>query len=315
MNTKLGKTLLLAPTLLLALAACGSQGGGSSVAATTAAANNDMAVNEGGPGVGAPRELANNAAGAAKDASGYQSPASLRQPAIISTGSVSLESKDVGQLRFDVQKAVDQNNGQITDENTETDNHGAVVRSRLVVRVPSADFGQTMSDLEKTGQLISSTRKSQDVTTRVIDTAARVKAQQASVRRIRLLLGHANSINEIMSIESELTQRTADLDSLRQQQTYLADQTSYATITVSLQKLTVLVPPKPAHPKQHTGFLAGLHRGWSGLADFGNGLATVVGLLLPVGILLLLLGWPIAWAVRRWRPFTQSRTARTPSAP
>ena len=247
-------------------------------------------------------DLSANGAGAAERA-----PVSYAQPATISTGDVALQSPDVGQLRFDVQKVVDVHSGTITDENTETDQHGAVVRSRLVVRVPSSDFGATMSALEKAGELLSSTRKSEDVSTQVIDLTSRVQAQAASVRRIRLLLGRANSINEIMSIESELTQRQGALDSLRRQAAYLRDQTTFSTITVSLEQTPPTPVPKPV--KHHdSGFLAGLHRGWDGLASFGNGAATALGLVLPTAVLLTLIGVPVLLITRRWRP-TAGRNA------
>ena len=47
-----------------------------------------------------------------------------------------------------------------------------------------------------------------------------------------------------MAIESELSQRQADLDSLEQQAAYLADQTSMSTIVVSIDQ----IPAKKAAP-------------------------------------------------------------------
>src|SRR5262249_60272583 len=79
-----------------------------------------------------------------------------------------------------------------------------------------------------------STVSTQDVTSQVIDVAARLRSEQASVDRVRALLAQATSIGEIVSIESELTQREADLESLESQQANLNDLTALSTITATL---------------------------------------------------------------------------------
>ena len=63
-----------------------------------------------------------------------------------------------------------------------------------------------------------------------------------------------------MSIEGQLAQREADLESLQAQQRALSAQTSFATITLSLVALTAPVAkPKPA---DRGGFVGGLADGW-----------------------------------------------------
>ena len=157
---------------------------------------------------------------------------------IIATGAISLTSKDVGETRREVQRIVDAEGGDITEENTETDDDGDTSYVRLVIRVPSSAFGPAMVALEKAGVLRSSTRGSDDVTTQVIDTGVRVRAQEASLKRVELLLAEANTLKEIIWIESQLTSRQAELDSLKSQQSWLADQTSLSTITVDISTAT-----------------------------------------------------------------------------
>ena len=68
----------------------------------------------------------------------------------------------------------------------------------------------------------------------MIDTGVRVRAQEASLKRVELLLAEAKSLKDIIWIESQLTNRQAELDSLKSQQTWLKDQTSLSTITVDI---------------------------------------------------------------------------------
>jgi hypothetical protein len=235
----------------------------------------------------------------------------VAQRAVISTATISLRSDDVAAAMFDVQRVVDEYDGEIADE--KTDGGEEAVRSRLVLRVPSDDFDSAIADLKKLGQVVSSTRNAEDVTTTVIDNAARIRAQEESLRRVEVLLGRATSIRDIVAIESQLTRRQADLDSLKSQQAFLADQTSLSTITVHIER-TPKAEPQAKPDRDDAGFLAGLDGGWDALTGLGTGLATVAGAVLPFAILFGLLGVP-AWLVAR--RLTRRRTPPTtaPASP
>ncbi len=239
------------------------------------------------------------------DASGGTS---VEQQKVISTGNVQLRSDDVGQAIFDVRKIVDVHGGNIAEDDTETDKEGAAFRSRMVLRVPTADFDATMSELEEIGALVSSKRQSADVTTQVLDIDVRVEAQQRSIDRIQVLFDHATTIKDIVSIESELSRRQADLASLQAQQSYLADQTSLSTITLAVERTPEETEPKPKDDDD-TGFMSGLSDGWGALKTFLVGGSTVVGALLPWLVLMLVLavpGWPLVRRLRRREPAAET---------
>jgi aspartyl-tRNA synthetase len=117
--------------------------------------------------------------------------------------------------------------------------------------------------------------------------------------RITALLARAESIRDIMSIEAELSNRQAQLDSLTQQQAYLADQTSLATIKVSIERKPSATPA-PKKDDDH-GFLAGLTAGWDGLRATVVAVLTVVGAVLPFAVVGLLVGVPVWLLIRRLR--------------
>ncbi len=233
-----------------------------------------------------------------KDASGGTP---VEQQKVISTGNVQLRSEDVGQTIFDVRKVVDEHGGTISEDDTETDKDGAAFRSRMVLRIPTADFDDTMSQLEEVGALVSSKRQSADVTTQVLDIDVRVEAQQRSIDRIQVLFDHATTIKDIVSIEGELSRRQADLASLEAQQNYLADQTSMSTITLAIERTPTETKPE-AKDHDEAGFLSGLSDGWGALKTFLVGSSTVAGALLPWLVLMLVLaipGWPLFRRLRR----------------
>jgi hypothetical protein len=281
------RSRVLAGSLLTAVAVSVSACGGSSSDATTAAAPEarsaagslqDSAVGEYG-----------NAAGPVKS--------DVQQRAVISTGQVDLTSTDVADARAQVDALLARQHGRIADENTNTDERGTVTSAHLVLRVPSVRFDRTMTELAGIATLRSSTRKGEDVTTKVIDTEARIKAQQAGVRRLRDLVSRAANLPALLAVERELTARQGELESLQQQRAYLADRTSQATITVDIARH---VTPSPA--KRSTGgFIGGLDHGWHGLVAVVVGLLVALGTALPFAVALALVGVPVWLVVRRFR--------------
>lgn len=228
--------------------------------------------------------------------------------AIISSGTVSLTSTDVGGARQDVQRIVDAQGGEVTEENTETDDDGETSYARLVIRVPSKTFDAAMQAFEDVAVLRSSNRGSEDVTTQVIDTGVRVRAQEASLKRVEMLLAEAKTLKDIIWIESQLTTRQAELDSLKSQQSWLRDQTSLSTITVDIT--ATADPEAEKKDDEPAGFLTGLEGGLDALGGTAVALATVLGAVLPFAVVVLVLGAPVWLLLRRRRT-----TAPQPAAP
>ena len=229
-----------------------------------------------------------------------QSPAEPATAAIISKGQISLHSRDIDKARFDLQQLLDGLDGTIADEQSNADKQGKTIRQRLVLRVPSKNFAKAMDGISKLDgvKLVSRSRSSKDVTTQVIDNATRVRTQKASLARVQSLLARATSLREIISIESQLSRRQADLDSLEAQQKYLADQTSLSTIDVYL---TVPDKKRAVHHTEHGhDFFSGLRSGWDHLGSSTNAVLTGVGAVLPFAVLIALIGFP-AWTIWRRR--------------
>jgi hypothetical protein len=228
--------------------------------------------------------------------SAVQTEKSAQQPAVISTGTVSLESDDVGKARFKVQKIVSKYRGSIEQEETSTGDDGKTDTSRMVLRIPSKDFNKVTQELEGVADLISSSSGSEDVTTQVIDNEVRIRAQTKSLERIEALLAQATNLREVVAIESQLTRRQADLDSLKSQQAYLADQTTLSTVTVFIERTH-----EKKDDKDETGFVKGLSAGWGGFVAAMVGLATVLGFLLPFALVVAVFGVPVWIGLRNLR--------------
>jgi hypothetical protein len=290
--------------------ASGDSGGDVKAAEAPAASRAEAGVPADADGVGGQAE--------AYDASGGRNRpgTDLMSRAVIRKGNVELRADDVGKAQFDVERVVRRYFGEVTEEQTTTDDAGKPAYTQMVLRIPTERFSDAMDDLKATesAELVAADSSENDVTSKMIDTRTRLVAQKRSIARITVLFSRAQSIRDIMAIEAELSRRQADLDSLERQLAFLRGQTSMSTISVSIDQ-TPATKAAPKKEEDHAGFLAGLSAGWHGLTATAVALATVLGALLPWLVVLVVLGPPallVGRSVRR--RISAGRSARTPSA-
>ena len=215
--------------------------------------------------------------------------------AVISTGQVTLHTGRISHARAEVTRLVTSWNGTVADEESASDDRGRLTHTTMTLRVPTATFSEAMNALAGLGKVEQQSRKSEDVTTQVIDNDARVRAAERSIRQIERLLSRARDLGDIIAIESDLVRRQADLDSLKSQQAWLRDQTSLSTINVYMSRSGDASPGED----DARGFLAGLAGGWKALRGATVVVLTAVGALIPFAVLVLLLGLPLWFVVRR----------------
>jgi hypothetical protein len=213
--------------------------------------------------------------------------------AVISTGEISVSSRSISKARAEVIRLVTSYDGAIAEEQTDSDRRGRAVSSTLTLRVPTSSFDEAMDALARIGKVEHQSRQAKDVTTKVLDNEARVRAAERAIRQIEVLLGRAEALRDIIAIESDLAQRQADLDSLKSQQAWLEDQTSLSTINVQLSR------PGEAPPEETRGFLAGLGSGWDAMRTSSEMLLTALGAVLPFAVLVALIGVPLRIVLRR----------------
>lgn len=312
-RSRLSLTVAAALAALLALAACSSGDGGTAdggSAGDDAAAAPEEARAQGDAIDGAMPQSGSafSEAEAASDQGNQPVTAAdlvedvLAGRAVIRTASMVLIAENVDETRLRVADVIDGVGGAIASETTSTvpgaEERGDIQTIRLGLQVPTERFDATVKALSELGTVPQRTIRTEDVTTEVADVDSRVESAQAALIRIRALLDRANSLGSVIRLESELSERQADLESLLAQQRALAGQTRLATIDLELT--TERRPePKPDEEVEDKGFFAGLAQGWDALRGFLLGLSTAVGVLLPFAAVTAVLVIPVLVRYRR----------------
>ena len=184
--------------------------------------------------------------------------------------------------------------GSITSESLSLDTERAQM-SYVVVSVPAARLDEALSSLAALGEITSRVIESSDVTDAVVDVDARIKTLRESIARLQALMKRAGSVADIAAVESQLTSRQSDLESLLAQQKALGTMVEKSLITVSLTARDT------APPATQRGFLSGLAAGWDALLATGRILLTGVGASLPFLGVALIVATPVWYWLRRRR--------------
>lgn len=194
---------------------------------------------------------------------------------VITTGWLTVTVDDPVESAEDVAAIVGRVDGRIESRSETPGTDTQQARATLVVRIPAEDFDDVLSELRGLGEVDSVQLEASDVTQQRQDLDARIEALQTSVDRLLALLADADDTADLIVIESELTTRQAELDSLTAQRDALVDQVDSSTLTVELLSEGIAAQAGP------DDFWSGVAAGWDALVRFASGLLVVAGVLLP----------------------------------
>jgi hypothetical protein len=177
----------------------------------------------------------------------------------------------------------------------------------LTLHIPSNQFDKALDQLSKIvpNGVRARSQTAEDVTEQLVDVDSRIATQRTSVNRVRDLLAKAQSISDIVQIETEVTRREADLESLEKRRESLNGQVALSTVTLKVTKGMPAPPPPPA-TEDHSGFVAGVIGGWNAFLSTGGVILAVFGAVLPFLIVLGPLGY---FGLRWWRRRRESLAA------
>ncbi|MFD9499231.1 DUF4349 domain-containing protein [Streptomyces sp. NPDC060035] len=266
----------LAAGLLVVLLGTGACGAGDSdiEAQSKGAAADQKAAAPGAEGAGQA-----DAAGekSADGSSSAPKPGSAVAVHVIRTATLDVEVKSVPKAVAAARSAAESAGGLVADETTERldDTHDV---SHLVLRVPQDQYDAVLRKLAGSGKLLSRTSNAKDVTGQVVDVESRIATQRASVTRVRALMDKATRLTDVVTLEGELSNRQAALESLLAQQASLKDRTSLATITLELSEPY----GRDKDPEEEdTGFLDALGGGWDAFVTMLRWIAVAIGATAP----------------------------------
>ena len=164
-----------------------------------------------------------------------QGPPVIRQAQLsITVGSGAFDSK-----LSDVRHLVEGQGGFIAGTDAAaspgTDTQSSQIRTGVInFMVPAEHFDATIDELAKVGKVQSEHITGQDVSAQYVDLRARLANAEAQRNAMLALLARAQNINDIIAVQNQIGQITAQIEQLKGQIKYLDDNTSYSSVSVTL---------------------------------------------------------------------------------
>ena len=219
---------------------------------------------------------------------------------VVKTASLTIDVASTSEAADKAAVIVEDDGGRVDSRSEDAGSGRGRARASVVLRVPVAKLDGVVRELKTLGAVQTAETTTEDVTSQRVDLDARIKALQTSVDRLLAIMRDARDPDALIKAEDALSQRQADLDSLRAQRDQLGDQIDYSTVNVTFVADQIGGPA----PKQYDGFLGQIERGWDGLVSVLGTTVLLVGLLLPwlaalavVGVI----GYVLIRLVRRTR--------------
>lgn len=223
-------------------------------------------------------------------------------PQIITTVQLTVTVDKPVDAADDAARITDRFGGTVADRSEQAPTQSEPGSARLTLRIPSASLTRALEDLKALGIARNTSINSTDVTAQSEDLDARITALQTSVDRLLTLMQKASSTDNLLAIESALSQRQADLESLQSQKRNLDDQVQLSTVALSL------ISEKDTPAATPDTFWTGLVAGWGAFVGFWAAVLVALGVLAPW----LIAGGIIAAVVITWVKLAKRRHAAQP---
>lgn len=281
----------------------------SALALTGCAAGSDYATESGGapaPQYDSEVMLTEGAADGGGDVRVEQSDAIDRQ--VIVTGWMTVTVAEPLDAAAEAVRIAESVGGRVDGRQEYAPIDGDKGSATLTLRLPAEGLSATLDKLKELGDVQEVSLNSSDVTMVTQDLDARITALRASVDRLLALLETATDTENLIALETAISDRQAQLESLEAERRYYADQVSLSTVTLNL----VSVADAPV--EEPVTFLDGLVAGWNAFVAFFAGLLVVLGVLVPWIVLAALITAIIIWIVRA-RAKRRAAVVAAPQAP
>ncbi len=179
---------------------------------------------------------------------------------------------------------------------------GSQPQITLSIRIPASRFDETMNRLAELAVNVTSRNESaQDVTEEYVDLEARLESLEAARQRLLDIMAEARSTKDVLEAEQQLTQREAEIESLKGRKQYLEQSARLSSIWVDLQPYLLSQPVgnewRPAETTRRAvdALLAGL-RGFGDFMIFFT--IAILPWLAGIGLVIFLVVRFVRWRAR-----------------
>lgn len=186
-------------------------------------------------------------------------------------------------------------------------------RVYLTIRIPKEKLDEFVNEVAEVSNVVSRNENTEDVTMQYVDLESHKKALQIEQERLLDLLEQAESIEDIIALESRLSEVRYELESMESELRTYDNLVDYATVTLNINEVERLTPLEEVSDgkRMADGFVRSLQNLMSGLKNFCIGLVINLPYLIFYGLVILGIVWLIRLLVRKGEKKKQQQKKQT----
>lgn len=128
--------------------------------------------------------------------------------------------------------------GRVQSTSLQNSRRGSLRTVYLTLRIPAARFDQAIASFKGVGSLVSFNESAEDVSERYYDAAGRLNTQQLKMERLQALLAKAQSVEDLIAIESAISDTQLEIDQLTGSLQGMDSRVADATLDLTLSELS-----------------------------------------------------------------------------
>lgn len=213
---------------------------------------------------------------------------------LITTADISTETDDVEVFVSNTEKKIEALGGYVESSsiyNSSDYYRDSYKSADITARVPSDKFKEFMNDVEGSSNVTSRSINTRDVTLEYTDTEAQERALSAEQKSLENMMAHAETMEDIIAIQSQLTDVRYRLDSIRSQLRVYDNDISYSKVYISVTETSefTVTEEETAWDRIRNGFVDNLLSVMEAVTEFVIWILTHIPVLVLLGIIILVL--------------------------
>jgi len=210
------------------------------------------------------------------------------QTKIIKTAHLTIEVKDVtGSVEL-LKAMAAEKGGYLSTTNVQK-SYNDRLSGTVVMRIPQAEFENTLVGVKAIGTVKSASTQGEDVTEEYVDLLAQKTSYQNQLAQYNAIMKQSTKVEDIIKVQEQIDRVQTELNRLEGRLKYLNSRVDLSTITVNLQE------PEPVGGQTGHNFVSTINEGIGGFLGMIDAIIILFFTLLP----LLILG-VIGYYTHRW---------------
>ena len=214
----------------------------------------------------------------AEDSSASAGDTVLSDRKLIKTADIDAETEDLDRLLSELSAQIGRVGGYVESQeiyNGSAYSSGRSCSASITIRIPAEELDNFVNAVAGFSNVISRQTRVEDVTLTYVATESRVAALQAEEARLLELMAQAETMSDLLEIESRLTDVRYELESVTSQLRVLENQVSYSTVSLYVSEVRqyTVVAEESLWQRISGGFVRSLK-------NLGNGILELLVFLL-----------------------------------